>query len=335
MKNTKSSRLIGLLSACLLLLAGGCVLLFGQSMGIGYADADKYSVGNTSVSSPVEALDIHWTAGRLIVEYHDGSDILVSETSSRTLSEDDMLRWWLDGTTLRVQYRKEGIRFALFSGSLDKTLTVSLPRGTVLKSASLQATSADISVPELAADDLHIETTSGRVDASAKASKMTGGSTSGDWTVSLGSVDTVSLSSTSGSIGLTLQDAKEIVLSSTSGGVSCILSGNAESVNMKSTSGSVALEASKAGKSVLSSTSGGIHVAVSAFDDLSVDCTSGTVTAVLPDTPGFTGDFHTTSGSFNSEIALEKNGDTYTCGSADARCRIHTTSGSIRISKAQ
>lgn len=331
----KSSRLIAWLTACLVLLAGCSILLFGRSMGIDYANADQYTAGDTVVTAPVENLDINWTAGKISVEYHEGSEIRVSESSDRGLSEDDKLRWWLDGTTLRVQYRKAGIRLSFFSVTPSKTLTLSLPKGIALKTVSLRATSADIIAPELAADDLALNSTSGDIRVSAETRALHGGSTSGSLQITLGSVDTVSLTATSGSIGVTVKDAKDIFLSSTSGGLYLSQQGGTENLKLDTTSGGITLDTDRAVKASVSSTSGNVTASVRAFSALEIGCTSGDVTAALPDVPGFSGDFHTTSGSFNSEIPLEKSGNTYSCGDGSASVSIHTTSGNVLVTKVQ
>jgi len=332
---TKSSRLIAWLIACLLLLAGCSILLFGRSMGIDYANAEKYTAGDTVITAPVENLDINWTAGKISVEYHDGPEIRVSETSDRGLSEDDKLRWWLDGTTLRVQYRKTGIRLSLFSVTPSKTLTLSLPKGLAFKTVSLRATSADIAAPELTAEDLELSSTSGDIRVSADARTLRGGSTSGSLLVTLGSVDTVSLTATSGSISVTLKDAADLYLSSTSGNLVLSQQGFSDNLKLNTTSGSITLDTDYAAVASLSSTSGDVTAVLRTFGSLEIGCTSGDVAAALPDLPGFAGSFRTTSGSFASEIPLEKSGDTYTCGNGSASVSIHTTSGNVRVSKAQ
>ena len=309
MKSKTSPRMVSLILALVLIAIGGFIL-FGRSIGDGYEHAEKYTAGDTSLSSPVENLDIHWTSGSLTVEYYDGSEILVRETSPRSLSEDDKLRWWLDGTTLRIQFRKGGFRWFSFS-SPEKALTVSLPKGLRLVSADIQATSADVRLPDLAADRLNLQSTSGDITAAADANQLSAVSTSGSLQITLGSVDTVSLSSTSGGLGLTAQDAS--------------------SVSLSSTSGAVAASLDSAKKLSASSTSGGIVVALRAFEDLSVSATSGDVSASLPSAPGFTGAVSTTSGDFTSEIPLEKDGSTYTCGDGSARISIRTTSGDVRL----
>ena len=220
--NKFSAKTIALI-VVLVILAAAAWFMFGGSVsgGLNYANADKYTVGDTTVTSPVENLDIDWTSGPVNIEYHAGSGISVSETANKTLSEDDRLRWWLDGTTLRIRYAKSGIRFSF---NLEKKLTVSLPEGTVLKQADIGTTSGDLFIPALAADDIRLNSTSGSIDAVTTTLKLYASSTSGNVKVrqdgDIGAVD----------------------LSSTSGSVSCVLGGSVKTLNANSTSGSVSLD---------------------------------------------------------------------------------------------
>ena len=139
----RSKLLTGALVIVLVLLAGGSWLLFGSSTGLNFANADQYTAGDTEISSAVENLDIEWTSGAVNLEYHAGSGVTVSETANRTLSEDEKLRWWMDGNTLRVRYCKSGLNIHF---NLNKVLTVSLPEGTALKKSNIDVTSADVNV---------------------------------------------------------------------------------------------------------------------------------------------------------------------------------------------
>ena len=162
----KSTVLTAALIVCLILLGVSAWRMFGGSAGFTYADAGKYSTGDATVSGSVENLYIDWTEGRVNIEYHTGSGVTVSETADRPLSDRNRLRWWLDGSTLRIRYVAPGIRM---SPNPNKVLTVSLPEGTVLKSAEIGSTSADLNIPSLAADGIRLESTSGDINASTLA----------------------------------------------------------------------------------------------------------------------------------------------------------------------
>ena len=297
-----------------LIALGICAwLMFNGSAGIGlsYPDGDKYTAGDVKIPGPVENLNVDWTEGTVNVVYYSGSEIIVSETSPKSLREEDRLRWWMDGTTLRIRYAKSGIR--LSSGSLHKALTVSLPEGTVLKTADISATSADLEIARLAAEAVILHTTSGDIKASTAASER------------------LETASTSGSVSLSQEgDLSQVNLSSTSGSISCTLDAVKE-FRGESTSGSIFLDAASVGTADLSSTSGGATVRTGAFTGLNVHSTSGSVRVYLPAEPGFTCEVSTASGSVSNEIALAKDGNTYKAGDGSGRCSLSTTSGDIVI----
>ena len=327
---TKSRILTIALIIVLAALAVSAWFTFGTTAaGIEYANADKYTAGGATVTGTVENLFVDWTSGEVNIEYHNGEGVIISETSPKAISEDDKLRWWLDGTTLRIRYAKSGFRISF---NLEKQLTVSLPEGTVLKNADISSTSGDLKIPYLAADEIRLGSTSGSISAVTAAGNLTAASTSGDVSVSQAAdIGTVDLDSTSGSISCELVNVKNLTANSTSGSVRASVTGAADSVKIGSTSGNVYPEIASADRAEISSASGSVSGSVAAFASLKVGSTSGNVTLKLPAEPGFTLKADTAGGSFGSGIALEKNKDTYTCGDGSARCEIGTTSGDIRI----
>lgn len=294
----RSKSLVAALIVVLVLLGAGSWLMFGKTLGLSYANADQYTAGDTEITSAVEHLDINWTSGKVVIEYHSGSGVSVRETANKTLSDDDKLHWWLDGTTLRVQYTKPGIRYFWNNWNLQKTLTVSLPEGTVLKSAKIDATAADLEIGSLAADEILLDTTAGDIAASTVAKKLVVSSTSGKMDIRQDSpMDSVKLTATAGSIFCRLADAKEINADTTAGSIDMTVTGSAKNISLDSTAGSVTLR--------------------------------------LPTEPGFTCRVSTTAGSFNSPLSLQKDGKTYTCGDGSVQCSISTTAGSVRLDKAE
>lgn len=330
---TKSRTFTVALIVVLILLAVAAWLMFGRTAaGMSYPDADKYSVGNTTVTNPVNNLYVDWTSGQVNVEYHDGTGVIVSETANRELSEDDRLRWWLDGDTLRIRFAKPGFRISV---NLDKKLTVSLPRGTVLKSADIGTTSGDLFIPALAADDIRLGSTSGSIDAVTTTPKLYAVSTSGNVKVRQDSdIDTVDLGSTSGSVFCTLGGSvKTLEANSTSGSVSLNVAGAAEKVKAGSTSGSIYPDLASVDKAEFGSTSGCFSGSVRAFKELKIHTTSGKVDVKLPTEPGFTCKVDSASGDLTTALSLTKDGNKYTCGDGSAKCSIDTTSGDITLGK--
>lgn len=318
----------------ILIVLGVCAwLMFGKTAsGMDYPNADKYSVGNADISGTVNNLFVDWTSGKINIEYHEGSGVTVSETANRTLSEDDKLRWWLDGDTLRIRYAKSGFRVTI---NLEKQLTVSLPLGMVLKSADIGSTSADMNIPSLIADEIRLDSTSGDINAGTATKKLNASSTSGSVIVLQdGDLESADMRSTSGSISLGVEGSiKDFHADSTSGGVSLTVSGAAGNVKMESTSGNVYPNLVSVDKAEIRSTSGSVTGSVAFFKDLKADTTSGNVNLKLGTDPGFTCKVSTSSGSFSSELSLAKDKDTYTCGDGSAKCSIDTSSGDIWIGK--
>ena len=333
----KSRILVVALIVVLLCLAGGSYSIFGGKVSIGlglaaFANTDKYTIGDTEITSAVENLDIDWTSGKVNIEYHAGSGVSVSEIANRATSEDEKLRWWLDGTTLRIKYSKP--QLTIFN-NLKKTLTVSLPEGIILKNVDIDTTSADVSVPSMTADKIKFDTTSGDVNAVVTTKKLSASSTSGDLNIRQDSeINTASFSTTSGTAVFTVPSAEKISMESTSGDLSVSVSGTVADLHLDSTSGAIRPDIGTADKAKFSSTSGDITATLVSFKDLNVDATSGDVTLKLPEISGFTLDLDARPSKLNSSLAMTKKGDDqYVFGDGSARLRIDTTSGDIHIDK--
>ena len=66
--------------------------LFGRTLG-GYANAEKYTAGETEITEAVNHLDISWTSGKVTVAYHAKDTVELRETSKTALQEDQKMRW--------------------------------------------------------------------------------------------------------------------------------------------------------------------------------------------------------------------------------------------------
>ena len=282
--------------------------LFGGSGISGYANAEKYTSGDTEFTDEIRNLDINWTAGKVIVAYHAGSTATLRETAKRQLSDDEKLQWWIDGDTLRVQFTKPGIRWNM----PEKELTITLPEGIELKQAAIHTTSGDIEIPAMRAELLVLDSTSGDIRAAAEAKNAEINATSGDQSIRLsGEADIVRINSTSGNISAEVGKAAIFEVASTSGGIT--------------------MKASECGEAKANSTSGNIQADLKKLDKLNIGATSGNVTVKLPEEPGFTARVDTTSGAFTCDIALTQDGSKYVCGDGSAQVNIDTTSGSVRL----
>ena len=295
---------IGLMVA----LALCAVLLYGCGAS-GTDNWKDYSTGGDTISGVVENLAVDWTAGSVTIAYHADSTVVLEEKADRVIPEDEKMLWKLDGTALKIEYHRPGL-FKLTT--LAKDLTIILPEGTKLNKAAIRATSADLKVPSLLAEEAVFETTSGNTDAKVEAKKVRAVSTSGDVILKLtGIQDSVDLSGTSGNLSLIAEKT--------------------ENAAIRSTSGRISAEAKDFGTITADTTSGGITVKTGRFTGMKLEATSGDISAALPQYPGFSGTIDTTSGGISSQIPLENSGNHYSCGDGSAKLTIRATSGNVTV----
>ena len=290
----KSASLTLSLTLCALLLSG-CGLHIRPSLGlsgINYEHPEKYTVGGAAFTDKVEKVEIHWLSGSVTVTGHRGNEIRFSETANRNLTNDLSMHYWLDGSTLRIQFCRSG-KWNL--NGLEKELTLQLPE-RLLESLEVDTVSARVNLEDLKMEDLELDTVSGAVHLR-------------DCQVS----DRARVDTTSGFVKAALTGAlREWKADTVSGSVELIVP-EVKAFDVNTTSGSVSLTAESAPK------------------DLDVDSVSGSVTLCLPADGDFTLDFDTVSGSFSSDLAFKTEGSRRIFGRGTGDYSIDTTSGSVNI----
>lgn len=290
----KSASLVLSLTLCALLLSG-CGLHIRPSLGlsgINYEHPEKYTVGGAAFTDKVEKVEIHWLSGSVTVTGHRGNEIRFSETANRNLTNDLSMHYWLDGSTLRIQFCRSG-KWNL--NGLEKELTLQLPE-RLLESLEVDTVSARVNLEDLKMEDLELDTVSGAVRLR-------------DCQVS----DRARVDTTSGFVKAALTGAlREWKADTVSGSVELIVP-EVKAFDVNTTSGSVSLTAESAPK------------------DLDVDSVSGSVTLCLPADGDFTLDFDTVSGSFSSDLAFKTEGSRRIFGRGTGDYSIDTTSGSVNI----
>lgn len=299
---------------CLLLTGCGYTSsrsLFGETFR--YDHPERYTIGGASLADPVKHLEIQWLTGHVEIQRGDGDRVEFEETADRKLSDDLTMRWWLDGETLRIKFCNTG-RWDI--GDLKKTLTVTLPSGLLLESAKITTVSADIEATELSARKIDWSTTSGGI------------------TAQLFDTENIDARTVSGTVDLTsYADTEEVEVDSTSGSILLNL-GSVEELGVGTVSGKVQIAAVKSAQTELESTSGAIALHLKEVSGAcKIGTVSGAVTLALPEDAQFAVEFKTVSGSFDSEIGLCKENETYLAGSGQNRFEIKTTSGSLEICK--
>ena len=305
--------------------------IFGSSP-FGYPNAEKYTAGEADITGAVRNLEIDWLNGKVTLAYHSGSSVELREASAKPISADMQLRWWLDGDTLRVQYAKSGFRL---TWDQEKELTVTLPEGSAFDHVTVRATSGELNLPEVKADTLNLQVTSGDIRAAAEAKKITAGSTSGSISLkAAGETEAISAGATSGSIQVEAANVDDIRATATSGNI-LISAAHAKACDAGATSGALTVDLGEADQVKVSSTSGTVSVKLGKFASLKAATTSGAITAELPEQPGFTAQISTISGDIEYDLALSRDGDSYVCGDGTAKADFGSTSGNIRLLRAE
>ena len=200
-----------------------------------------------------------------------------------------------------------------------------------LEDVRIDATSGEVNIPALQAEELTLKVTSGDIQARVNARKITGKLTSGRMELqAMEEAKEISLSATSGDIILEAAGAEKIGINITSGSIRAAVK-KAGEIKLSSTSGDVQAVIGEAKKADIGCTSGKITVDIARWDKLDVHATSGDIKAMLAAEPGFTARIDTTSGKLESKLAMAQNGKDYICGDGSAQVKLHTTSGNITV----
>ena len=93
----------GLLSGCRISVHSPTVL-----SPFYYDNVEKYVVGGASITDTVERVEIQWLSGSVNVAAHKEDIVRFSEKANRTLTNNNSVHYWLDGTTLRIQFCDSG-----------------------------------------------------------------------------------------------------------------------------------------------------------------------------------------------------------------------------------
>lgn len=297
----------------LILAASAAFCTTGCGVGMSFFDhAEKYTAGDFSTEAAVKDLDIDWTSGSVTVSHHAQSEITVRENCNAELKEREKLQTWLDGSTLHIRFCKPGVNFSLKTAK--KNLEILLPEGMELNVLECDCTSADTKFTDIAAERISADLTSGNLQLlGCSAGKFDLDSTSGDITVEQkGKADSLLAGTTSGKISVTAETVGQLTLRSTSGDSELRMQ-QGDAVTVNCTSGSSALHLDTLPASV------------------KISKTSGDVALYVPEDADFKAVVDTTSGKFNSDLALKKDGKTYVAGSGSSLIDIDVTSGDVSI----
>ena len=281
-----------------------------------YDHAGNYTPGDFETTDAIDTLLIDWSSGSVDVSYHDKNTVTVTETCNVKLDDSQKVQTWLDGKTLHIRFSKSGEPVRL--NNAEKHLDIKLPKGTELEKLDYDGSSAGAAFNDITAKAFDIDTSSGPVQLNGCSGDTFefDGSSGRIMLEQKGESDKIEADASSGDITITADKVKEIKTDTSSGKVK-INVGEADTVSTNSSSGDAELRLAKMPGS------------------LSMDSSSGDITLCVPNDAGFTVDFDTASGSFDSDLKFSKKGDSCIFGDGTNKVNIDTSSGDVEIKTAE
>ena len=162
MKASAITRII-IWSLIALLLTG--VLIAGiVSRGIfsfSFGRSGNYTYGGASVAaSQIDEVEVDWVSGDITITESKDDTISFSETSTKSLKENEQLGYRIEGRTLVIVQTTQDY---WFGNAPSKDLQLALP--SMLYALTLEAVSADVTMTgDFSLHELDMETVSGRIE---------------------------------------------------------------------------------------------------------------------------------------------------------------------------
>lgn len=261
-------------------------------------DPARYTnVGDVVIENEITRLSVEWDVGSVTLIPYDGETVKVFETSGdgkAITDSEEQLRWYVENGHLRIRFDGKR-RFFHWGHVREKHLTVQIPADFAPFSAmSLDAISATVSVKNLSIyGTLDIETVSGDVTLEAVGASAT-------------EVDTVS-----GNINAAGSNLGKLAIDTVSGVTVC-RNLTATDIDFSSVSGNMVLENAL-------------------FATLEIDTTSGDVHVKRHEGAGFIAELDSTSGEFNTALAVSHSKGYYRYGDESMRIEMDSVSGDLTI----
>lgn len=299
-----------LLSAVLSALTG-CASSSAPLCSDTYDRAEAYTAGSfTYEATAVTAVRIRWYLGAIeLTESPEGEARPLSVTESgRSLSEEEQLHHWLDGTVLHIQCFASG-----YSGVVSaamKELSIEIPAGIDIQ---IESTAADVRFQTHTLRRAEVSTTSGTI----RARELT--------------AERIHLSSVSGSIDCGALQADAVELETTSGHHTADRILAADSFSASSVSGAVRLGSLSAPEAEVETTSGRVDLLLTDCPQLEVSTVSGAVAVTLPADTGATLSYRTVSGVLNARGFVAEGAGRYLLGDGSLLLEVSSTSGPLTV----
>lgn len=296
--NKKAIVLLVLIAMGMTLCLSGCQKTRAMGGGLSKVEPSENDlVGAAELSEAVESIDISWSAGTVTIMTSNASTVFFSEESDKELTDDTRLRYWLDGTTLRIRFCRSE---QWLLNDLKKDLTVTVPENVKLAGLNVNSVSAAIDMDAVQAESVEVSTTSGSV-------RLT------DCVVT----EQMTFNSVSGALDARLVQPLNSFQSVTTSGVCRLNAPSVACFHADSVSGTVDLATGDAP------------------ERLDISTISGRVGLALSKDASFTLIYSSTSGDLSSDLSYTREKGQYRFGDGRSAFGIVTVSGDVRISIAQ
>lgn len=265
---------------------------FGSNYSYSTYPEDGFASDDATLSGNIERLEIDWVAGNINISYHDEDTIELKETANRTVTDAERFRYKLSNGVLTVKYCQSGI---IIIDNLSKTLELTLPKGTELKSADIDVVSADLAFDGMTADRISFDSTSGNMSCN---------------TVVCG----------------------DLKVNTVSGDLFVDSMLKAKTFETDTVSGNVRVADSELSKKIdFNSVSGDLEIGLSQMCAVDSDTTSGNVILTVPRDASFTLDFDSVSGDISCDLPAKLSKSGCVAGSGEYDVGVNSVSGDITI----
>ncbi|MBQ8356361.1 MAG: DUF4097 family beta strand repeat protein [Clostridia bacterium] len=290
-----------------------------------FCDDDTFTsyteVGNGEVTEKVDTLSIYWYAGSVNIRVYDGENISITETvgNGTVLKEEEQIRWGVHDGKLSIRHNELKKLCFHWGKRPEKQLTVLIPQGMARALYAIEVTS--VSAPITAegigvSAHMELDSTSGRISLTdVTANRLEIDTVSGEISLYRTTVHTsTEIDTVSGYIGASEVVLGNLGISSVSADIS-VFNANMSSVEIDTTSGNTTL-----------------HILSLTARVIECDSVSGSICLQLPpEWGGFTVNYDSVSGTFDSDFATVERGELREYGDGSTRIEVDTTSGSLSI----
>ncbi len=300
----KTGAIFGLIFSIIALIVVVCLFaVFMKTDSIGdlklgyqnysYDDARKYSAGDASLDAKdVHTIKIDWVDGSVKLNAYGGEKLEISESFSGEAENDYIMRYRLKDGVLSIKFCRSGLVFGA-SEIPQKQLTVNVPVALAKELQNIEAitTSAHITISEIGADEIDLESVSGNIVCNHSSAKR------------------LDLETVSGDVDI-MGEYGELSFEGVSGNME--LNGKVTDIELENVSGDMRLELREAP------------------ENLELSAVSGDTVIYIPESSSFGGKYEVVSGDFICEIPGKISKNSFDCGRSSG-FSLESVSGNIEI----